>query len=254
MFLEERQEKILELLAENGKVLVKELAEKFGVTEDSIRKDLSTLEQDGKLKRTYGGAVAIREKIHVAEANKRRTLDVEAKRKIAQTAFKLINPQDMIFLDISTINIALADLMSKSGNEYKVVTNMIDVIEILALNPKVELLCVGGRINKSRDGFCGGVAYEYVSRLKPDVAFIGAVGIDVKENSASTYNIDEGITKSKVIEVSKRAYIIAQMRKFSTDGNYNFTKLDTLNGIITDSKPKNDINKAATTNGIKIIF
>lgn len=254
MFLEERQEKILELLAENGKVLVKELAEKFGVTEDSIRKDLSALETDGKLKRTYGGAVAIREKIHVAEANKRRTLDVEAKRKIAQIAFKLIKPNDMIFLDISTINIALADLMSKSGNDYKVVTNMIDVIEILSINPKIDLICIGGRINKSRDGFCGGMTYEYVSRLKPDIAFIGVVGVDVKENSASTYNIDEGITKSKVINVSKRAYIVAQMRKFSTDGNYNFTTLDSINGVITDFKPKSDIYKAAEETGIEIIF
>ena len=253
MFLEERQEKILEILAENGKVLVKELAEKFGVTEDSIRKDLGTLEQDGKLKRTYGGAVAIREKIHVAEANKRRTLDVEAKRKIAAVAFKLITPQDMVFLDVSTINIAIADLMSKSNNEYKVVTNMIDIISILSINPKVELLCIGGRINKSRDGFCGGIAYEYVSRLKPDIAFIGAVGVDVKENSASTYNVDEGITKAKLISVSKRAYIVAQMRKFSTDGNYNFTTLDTLSGVITDSRPKDDICKAANNLGIEII-
>lgn len=253
MFLEERQEKILELLTENGKVLVKELAEKFGVTEDSIRKDLGTLEQDGKLKRTYGGAVAIREKIHVAEANKRRTLDVEAKRKIAAVAFKLINPSDMIFLDISTINIALADLISKANTEYKIVTNMIDVISILSINPKIDIICVGGRINKSRDGFCGGISYEYVSRLKPDVAFIGSVGVNIKENSASTYNIDEGITKAKVIEVSKKAYIIAQKRKFSTDGNYNFTSLDSISGVITDSKPKPDICKAAEDTGIEII-
>ena len=253
MFLEERQEKILELLAKNGKVLVKELSEKFGVTENSIRKDLGTLEQDGKLKRTYGGAVAIREKIHVAEANKRRTLDVDAKRKIATIAFKLINPQDMVFLDVSTINIALADLMSKSNGEYKVVTNMIDIISILAINPKIDLICIGGRINKSRDGFCGGMAYDYVSRLKPDIAFIGAVGVDVKENSASSYNIDEGYTKSKLISVSKRNYIVAQMSKFSTDGNYNFTTLDTLSGVITDTKPKEDICKAAEDFGINII-
>ena len=254
MFLEERQEKILELLAENGKVLVKELAEKFNVTEDSLRKDLGTLEQDGKLKRTYGGAVAIREKIHVAEANKRRMLDVEAKRKIAATAFKLIQPSDMIFMDISTINIALADLIARSNGEYKVVTNMIDVIDILSLNPKIDLLCVGGRINKSRDGFCGGITLELVSRLKPDIAFIGAVGVDVKSNSVSTYNIDEGVTKAKVIEVSKRAYIVAQSKKFSTDGNYNFSALDSISGIITDSKPKSEIIKAADNLGINIIY
>ena len=254
MFLEERQEKILELLAENGKVLVKELAEKFEVTEDSIRKDLSTLEQDGKLKRTYGGAVAIREKIHIAEANKRRTVDVEAKRKIAAAALKLINSSDMIFLDISTINIIIAELMAKSDNEYKIVTNMLDVMMILSRNPKIDLICPGGRINKSRDGFCGGVTYEYIARLRPDIAFIGAVGVDVKENSVSTYNIDEGITKAKVIQVSKRAYLVAQSRKFSTDGNYNFAALDSLSGIITDSKPKPEIVQAAENLGVEIVL
>ena len=254
MFLEERQEQILEMLAESGKVLVKELAEKFGVTEDSIRKDLGTLEQDGKLKRTYGGAVAIREKIHVMEANKRRMVDVEAKRKIAAAAVKLIKPHDMIFLDISTINIAIAEIMARSDNEYKVVTNMVDVMNILARNPRIDLICIGGKINKSRDGFCGGMAYEYVSRLKPDIAFIGAVGVDVKENSVSTYNIDEGITKAKVIQVSKCTYIVAQARKFSTDGNYNFATLDSVAGLITDVKPKPDICKAATDYGIEIIL
>ena len=164
-----------------------------------------------------------------------------------------IKIHDMIFLDVSTINIALADLISKSNNEYKIVTNMIDVISILAINPKIDVICVGGRINKSRDGFCGAISYEYVNRLKPDAAFIGAVGIDVKENSASTYNIDEGVTKAKLIEMSKRAYIVAQSRKFSTDGNYNFTSLDSISGVITDSKPKIDICKTAEEKGIEII-
>ncbi|MBR4382923.1 MAG: DeoR/GlpR transcriptional regulator [Selenomonadaceae bacterium] len=69
MFLEERQAKILEMLNRDGKVLVKELAEIFGVTEDSIRKDLSSLELDGKLKRTYGGAVSLAEKLQMTEAH-----------------------------------------------------------------------------------------------------------------------------------------------------------------------------------------
>ena len=69
MFLEERQAKILEILAQEGKVLVKELAEIFGVTEDSIRKDLSALEMEGQLKRTYGGAVAIKEKLPPPPSN-----------------------------------------------------------------------------------------------------------------------------------------------------------------------------------------
>ena len=254
MFLEERQEKILELLATNGKVLVKELAEQFGVTEDSIRKDLSALELDGKLKRTYGGAVAIREKLHVMEANKRRTINVEAKRKIAAAAFKLIKPGDMICLDISTINIALAELIAKAELDCKVVTNMIDVLTILANNPKIELIFIGGKLNRSRDGFCDGLAAELITRLKPDLAFIGVVGVDVKDNSVSTYQIEDGIFKAKAIGVSKKSYIVAEANKFSTDGNYTFARVEDFDGVITDTKPKSDLLRAANDLDIEIIL
>ena len=244
----------MELLAVNGKVLVKELAEQFGVTEDSIRKDLGALELDGKLKRTYGGAVAIREKLQVMEANKRRTLNVEEKRKIAAAAFKLIKPGDMIWLDISTINIALAELIAKAELECKIVTNMIDVLTILARVPKVELVFVGGKLNRSRDGFCDGLATEMLARLKPDMAFIGVVGIDMKDNSVSTYQIEDGINKARAIDVSKKNYIVAEAKKFSTDGNYTFAHVDDFNGVITDTKPKADQFRAASELGIEIIL
>ena len=244
----------MELLATNGKVLVKELAERFGVTEDSIRKDLGALELDGKLKRTYGGAVAIREKLHVAEANKRRTIDVEAKRKIAAAAFKLIKPGDMIYLDISTINIALAELIVKADNDFKVVTNMIDVLTSLVRNPKVDVVFIGGKINRSRDGFCDGLATEMITRLKPDLAFIGVVGVDVKDNSVSTYQIEDGINKAKVIGASKKNYIIAEARKFSTDGNYTFAHVDEFDGVITDAKPKADQLRALSDLNVEIIL
>lgn len=100
MFLEERQEAILDLLARDGKVRVKDLSERFKVTEDCIRKDLGALEKQGKLKRTYGGAVVRRENLHMLEVSKHRNTDVEAKRRIAQAAVKLIHERDMVFLDI----------------------------------------------------------------------------------------------------------------------------------------------------------
>ena len=80
MFLEERQESIMNLLMRDGKVRVKDLSEMFEVTEDCIRKDLGALEKQGKLKRTYGGAVVLRENIHTMEVSKKRNTDIEAKR------------------------------------------------------------------------------------------------------------------------------------------------------------------------------
>lgn len=237
MFMEERQAKILELLAQNGKVLVKELAEIFSVTEDSIRKDLGALELDGQLKRTYGGAVAIKEKLHVAEANRRRISDVEAKRKIATVAVKLMTPQDLIFLDASTISIAIAEILSKAETEYKILTNMVDVLVLLARNPKINLIFAGGQINKSRDGFYDALNLEFMSHFHPSIAFIGAVGVDIEKNSLSTNDSNTGMHKRRMIELSQNVYIVAESRKFGTTANFNFATLNKVRGLITEIAP-----------------
>ncbi|WP_294154784.1 DeoR/GlpR family DNA-binding transcription regulator [uncultured Selenomonas sp.] len=242
MFLEERQEAILNLLARDGKVRVKDLSEMFKVTEDCIRKDLGALEKQGKLKRTYGGAVVRRENLHMLEVSKHRNTDVEAKRRIAQAAVKLIHDKDMVFLDISTSNLAIAELLVKTDREMTVVTNMIDILVVLARNPKIRLVFAGGKINKSRDGFWGGMTLDFISKLKPDI------------NSVSTYDIEDGINKAAIVRVSKRAYVVAEARKLSNDGNYNYTSLDTLSGLITDSKPADDICEAAEDYGVEIIL
>ena len=229
MFLEERQEIILNMLARDGKVRVRDLSEKFKVTEDCIRKDLGALEKKGKLKRTYGGAVRIRENSHMLEVSKHRNTDVE-------------------------VGLAIAELLVKMDQDITVVTNMIDILVVLARNPKIRVVFAGGKINKSRDGFWGGMTLDFISRLKPDIAFVGAVGVDVKENSVSTYDIDDGINKAAIIRHSKKAYVVAEARKLSTDGNYNYTTLDTLSGLITDTLPAQDIQEAADSYGVEIIL
>ena len=224
MFLVERHDAILDILARDGKVRVKDLSDRFHVTEDCIRKDLGALEKQGRLKRTYGGAVIRRENPHTIEVSKHRNIDVEAKRRIARAAMHLIHEHDMVFLDISTSNLAIAELLVHDERELTVVTNMIDILSILAQNPKIR------------------------------VVFVGAVGVDVKENSVSTYDIEDGINKAAIIRVSKRAYVVAEARKLSSDGNYNYVTLDTLSGLITDSRPAADICQAAEDYGVDIIL
>ena len=253
MFLEERQAKILEMLERDGKVLVKELAEIFSVTEDSIRKDLSSLEMDGKLKRTYGGAVSIEEKLQMTEANRRRISDVEAKRKIATNAVKFMQSQDLIFLDISTISIAIAQILEKTDNNYKILTNMVDVAVMLARNPKIELFCAGGKINQSREGFSDSLTLEFISAFRPDVSFIGAFGIDIKKNSLTSRDPAGGILKARIIELSKISYVIAESRKIGVVGNYSFTALEKVDGIITETSLSENLTTAAEKLGVRII-
>lgn len=253
MFLEERQAQILEMLNRDGKVLVKELAEKFGVTEDSIRKDLGSMELDGKLKRTYGGAVTIEEKLQMTEANRRRISDVEAKRKIAAAAVKLMQPQDLIFLDISTISIAIAQILEKTENNYKILTNMVDVLVMLARNPKITLVFAGGLINKSRDGFSDALNLEFISSFRPDVSFIGASGVDIKKNSLTSRDTAGGIQKARMIEISKTSYVIAESGKIGVESTYCFAKLEKVDGIITEANLSETLTEAAEKLNVKII-
>jgi len=253
MFMEERQAKILELLTEKGKVIVKELAEMFNVTEDSIRKDLAALEAEGQLKRTYGGAVPLKEKLQITEAQKRRISDVEAKRKIAAAAVKIISPNDLIFLDASTISIAVAEILEKKDSPFKIITNMVDVLVMLARNPHINLIFAGGQINKSRDGFIDGLNLEFMSKFRPDISFIGVVGVDLKKNSLSSNDVASGLHKSKILSISKNSYIIAESRKFGVEGNYTFSTLENVRGIITELKPSDENLKLAQNFNLEII-
>lgn len=254
MFLEERHAKILELLAANGKVLVKELAEQFNVTEDSIRKDLTALEGEGRLKRTYGGAVSIREKLQMTEAEKRRISDVEAKRRIAAAAVKLITPQDLVFLDTSTISIAVAEILEKKDSPYRIITNMVDVLVMLARNPQIKIIFAGGQINKSRDGFCDGLNLEFMEKFRPNVALIGVVGVDVVKNSLTTNDVNVGLHKAKILSLSKKAYVMAESGKFGVEANYKFSTLEKVRGIITETAPSEKVLKAAQDLGVEIIL
>lgn len=112
MFTEERQAAIIQCLQEKGKVKVKSLSEKFHVSEDCIRKDLKTLENSGKLKRTYGGAIMSQDYPLQRDVIDRRNYHLDKKKIIAEKAFGLIKSNETVFLDISTTNIELAKLLA----------------------------------------------------------------------------------------------------------------------------------------------
>ena len=115
MFTEERREAVIRKLNLEGKVRVRELSEEFQVTEDCIRKDLKALENAGRLKRTYGGAILSQDYPLERDVVDRRKVNVEKKAVIAAKAVELIRENETIFLDISTTNIRIAELLVKNA-------------------------------------------------------------------------------------------------------------------------------------------
>lgn len=244
MFAEERQNQIVALVNKNGSVRVKELSERFEVTEDSIRKDLTLLEKKGLLRKTYGGAMKVRVNVHDLNVSQRKDKNIEAKQKIAEKALELIKDGDMIFLDISTANLELARLLIKSPLNITVVTNMVDImLEFMAAPASIRFIFMGGFFNRGRDGFVGSFTDRRISEFRFDIAFMGTVGVDVFDNSVSTYMVEDGITKSRIIEASKASYMMLETRKFNTDGTYKYAGIDHFSGAIMESSPPADIEE-----------
>jgi DeoR family glycerol-3-phosphate regulon repressor len=206
------------------------------------------------LKRTYGGAIQVRQSSQLYDISEREKTDISAKNVIAKKALELIQDRETIFLDISTINILIAKALVLSQKRVTVVTNMLEIANILvASNNNITVVVVAGVLNKTLNGFIGVTANEFIKKYKFDRSFIGSCGIDAFDKSITTFEIEDGITKATIIQSSKETFLVMENKKFNVDGNYKFAIIDDINAIITDEKPSEQIMEILMNNEIKLI-
>lgn len=237
MMTGERLDIIMQQLTAHGMVKVKDLSAQFMVTEDCIRKDLKQLENAGRLKRTYGGALLSQDYPLERDVIDRRDINTEKKKLIAEKAFHLIRDNETIFLDISTTNILLAGLLANSGRRVVVVTNMIDILQSLARSQAVTAIGTGGIMYRTVNGFMGAAAIEIIKQYSFDRAFIGTCGLDMLDHSITTLGVEDGLTKKAAIQSSRHKYLVMERDKFYFNDSYKFAHFDDVDGIITDSMP-----------------
>lgn len=242
MFTSERHEQILQKLENEGKVKVKELSELFQVSEDCIRKDLKQLEHTGKLERAYGGAIA-KDNGLIRDVFARKDKDAQVKKEIAKKAFACIQEGETIFLDVSTTNIYLAQYLSTSKKPCIIISNMIEILQILAQNPLLTVIGTGGNVNLELNGFVGAATLSILEKHTFDKAFIGTLGVDESFTYLTTFDLDDGLVKERAIKNAKKTYVVMDSKKFTSAGNFKFTKLSAIDYIITDSKLDKTIKK-----------
>lgn len=254
MLARERHNKIVEMVNRDGSVLVKELAELFDVTEDSIRKDLSMLQSKGLLKKTYGGAVKNRVNAHELHVSQRKGKNVKEKQAVARRAFELLKEGDVIFLDISTSNIELIRMIVEADLKITVVTNMIDVMLSFTQPSDTNLIFIGGQLNRGRDGFVGSYTCRQIEEFHFDKAFMGVVGVNLESNKVYTYVTEDALTKRTAMDASAECYMMMENRKFSMEGNYRFANVDDFAGIILDSRPEDEILRQLERYNVELFF
>lgn len=234
MFKTERHDAILREVALTGRVTTTALAERFGVSEDSIRKDLQQLGAEGKLQRVYGGAVSIEDEPHKHIVMSRVDDFREQKLEIAKKALNLIEDGQTVFLDISSTNIYLANLLASSNKQIIVVSNMLDAVKKVAAGGSIEAQCPGGKVNLELNGFVGAATVQSLSNMSFDLAFMGTLELNVTNNSVATFDLEDGTVKQTVLKNSDRAYLVADSHKLHTQGKYRYARLSDFTGVIME--------------------
>lgn len=253
MFVEERKQKILNILKQKEKVSVNELSDLFSVSKVIIRKDLCQMEEENLLTRTHGGAILKRKVVDKIILKDIAKDDLEEKTLLAEKVVSLIQEGDIIFLDDSTVTIIVAALLQKKKIKISVISNMLEIQKILSENKNIEIISLGGIYDSRTDSFVGEMARENLELFNPNKVFIGIGGINVDKMQLSTCTIDEGKFKSTALNVGQECYIITQSKKFYQDSIFNFSKIKEGMTIITDTNIPIDFENKLTENNIKII-
>ena len=227
-----RYEAILTILNRLKKVSVQDLTQRFGVSEVTIRKDLSFLEEQGKLIRIHGGAtlaedegrlrtIAIRQEEHAAE-----------KLAIARKARELIRPGETIFIDAGSTCAAFARVIRDM--ELRVVTNSLDAILELVDSAGIALFSTGGSFRPEACSFIGPGALETIRGIQIDTCFMGTTGFS-RDGVFSSQNVIESQLKSAVIQASRRAVMLVDHSKYGTTAFSVFARAEDIDVLVMDS-------------------
>ena len=231
MSLTIRYPEIIEIARRDGKVTVEGLAEHFGVTLQTIRRDLAELAEAGRLERVHGGAVLPSGVVNIGYED-RRDINADAKLAIASVCAAQIPNDSSVFLNIGTSTEAVAEKMLAHRN-ILAVTNNINVATTLAKNPDCQIVLSGGTLRRSDGGLVGDLTTRTIRHFKFDIAVIGCSAMD-EDGDILDFDMQEvGVTRA-IIDQARRIFLVADHSKFLRKAPVRVATLKDLDAFFTD--------------------
>ena len=239
-----RHRDILDIARRDGKVVVERLAQKFGVTLQTIRRDLTDLAEAGQLERVHGGAMLPSGTTNIGY-EERRQLNQAAKTAIAKACAARIPNDISLFLNIGTSTEAVARELRDHKN-LLVVTNNMNVANILAGNPECQIVVTGGNLRRADGGLVGPLATHTILQFKFDLAIIGCSALDI-EGDLLDFDIQEVGVSQAILQHSRRTYLVADASKLQRSAPARIGSLEALEAVFTDADlPRDLLERCAT--------
>ncbi len=248
----ERRNKILEILKRDGRVLVSDLSAMFGVTEETIRRDLEKLEKEGFAKKTYGGAIAVENANVDLPYMVRKEVNVAGKEYIAAAVNSFIEDGDHIMLDASSTAVYIAKHLKNKKN-LTLITNSIEILLELSDVPGWKILSTGGTLREGSLSLVGYQAEKMISSFHVDKAIISCKGVDIEKGITDSNEMDAHI-KNLMFESTNMRILAVDNTKFD---KISFTRIDDLANVdvvVTDTEPSERWKKTFESLNIQVIY
>ncbi len=231
---EERQARILDLTRHHGFVAIEDLAQRFAVTAQTIRRDINQLCGQALLRRYHGGA-GLPSSVENLAYSARRVLCLEEKRRIAALVARHVPDRASMFINIGTTNEEVARaLLAHKG--LHVITNNLNVAGILSGNPDFEVIVAGGVVRSRDRGIVGEAALDLIGQFKVDIGVIGISGIDA-DGSLLDFDYREVRVAQRIMANSAQVFLAADHTKFGRNAMCRSAHIGRIDAIFTDRDP-----------------
>lgn len=252
MLVEERKEKIIQILEKDGNIKVSHLTKLFNVSLQTIRRDLETLEADDIIKKVYGGAILNKEKIQEITHSTREKQSLMEKEEIAEIAVKLIEEGDSIALNDSTTNFAIAKKLKGKFKKLTIISNSLLIITELSSVEGFNVILPGGILNIKEQAFFGDITKKILDEFIIDKAFISVSGFSLR-TGITDYPLEEVQIQKKLLEISQKSIILADSSKLESTSLIKVRDISDVDILVTDSNISSEIKNIYEKAGIGII-
>jgi DeoR/GlpR family transcriptional regulator of sugar metabolism len=249
MLTTHRKQEVLALLKRDGQVIAKEVSRSMRVSEDTIRRDLREMAQEGLLQRVHGGALPASPAM--ADFAGRESIATEGKKAIGRAAAKMIRPGQVVILDGGTTAREIARQISLEL-QATVVTHSPTIALELVNHPNVEVIVIGGRLFKHSLVAVGAEAIEAIGRIHADTYFMGVTGVHPK-TGLTTGDYEEAAVKRALSHAAAETIVLASSEKLNAASPYAVVPLNEISGIITERGTAEALTRPYEKMGIRVM-
>lgn len=236
----QRKQQILALLATENQVMSRELSQRFGVSEDSIRRDLRELAAEGLLQRVHGGALPV--SAAIAPFETRKNVQISSKQAIARKAVQLIQPGQVVILDGGTTTTELVRALP-ADLAFTVITHSPGIAVALVDFPQVEVIMLGGQLYRHSVVNVGATVLQAIALINADLFFMGVTGVH-KTAGLTTGNYEEAGVKRALAARSAETVVMVSREKLNSASAFAIGDLSLASTLIVDGEPDSAMREA----------